>query len=175
MQVPESRSTMREKVRSLAKFQMHKLAGRRTEHVHHATSAAHDASVFPPRAEPLRDDPLQESESHIPPGLPGYRVAPGHSGWDPIESVLEMTYLMGKCVRNLLTGRLTTHHPFGLLLMALAGLALLLPFANLVWRMMMLQASDPELYRGILFVPLAILGLMFWVNLLGSLASPRRT
>lgn len=108
-QIPESRSATREKVRALAKFQMQRLIGRRSQHIHHGTLAAHEDARSSAQIEPTMVDPLEETESHIPPGLPGYRVAPGHSGWDPIESVLEIAYLIGKFFRNLFTGRLITH------------------------------------------------------------------
>jgi len=172
MQVPESRSTMREKVRALAKFQMHKLTGQRAQHLHHGTLAAHGDDLPPLHDELVPTDPLAETESHIPPGLPGYRVAPGHSGWDPVESVLEVAFLLGKCLRNLIVGQLKTHHPFGWALMALVGFCLIVPFADLTWRIATLRAGEGEMYFNIVFVPLAMLGVAFWINLILNLQTP---
>jgi hypothetical protein len=101
---PESRSSMRAKVRALAKFQMRRLIGQRT-HIHHGELAARQDWHSSERTKPTSLDPLQETESHIPPGLPGYRLSPGHSGWDPIESVMEISYLIGRFFRDLFTGR----------------------------------------------------------------------
>ncbi len=127
-QPPESRCPMRQKVRSLAKFQMQRLISRR------AARQNKDRFRVPHDHPAHQQIELSDSQSRVatePPamlGLPGYRTQTGHTGLDPIESVSEAAFLQGKFIRRLITGQLCTHNPFYLAVMAIAGFCLIAPF-----------------------------------------------
>ena len=105
------------------------------------------------------------------PGSIGYRTRGGRTGLDPIDSQLESSRMEGVFFRKLFTGRLRTHKPLYLVIMAaLAILFLLFPLAGILSDSKNL--SRPDAIRDQVLVPIICLwplGLAFLVNLVLSL------
>lgn len=75
-------------------------------------------------------DPLwqtQPDDEALQPGDPGYRTQVDHSSLDILESNAEIAHMTGVFLRNVVTGRLRTSNPVYLLLLALLGLAVMIP------------------------------------------------
>jgi hypothetical protein len=58
------------------------------------------------------------------PGLPGYRISGGRSGYDPLDTNREAAYMEGIFYRNLFTLKLRTQSAFHLSLMLIFGIIL---------------------------------------------------
>jgi hypothetical protein len=167
---PESRSTTREKVRSLAKFQMLRLINRRTARANQDHWSARELTrAETHREEPTRD-PMQEP-THLAPGLPGCRLQAGHAGLDPIENLTEAAFVYGRFIRDLFTGKLRTHNPIWLIAMAVAGIGLFAPFAILAQFAWATGEIGAMVFALFLF-PLALAAIALWMNFIRNLQTP---
>jgi len=128
------------------------------------------APIMPNSSRPIR----KIAKDNSAPGLPGYRIRQGRTGYDPIENIQEGAYLQGKFLRLLLTGRLRTRRPVYLWLMGLSGISLLAPLVlygtSYLQRKWELDAT--QWLCGML--PLAVLGLGLLVNFILSLVTNKR-
>ena len=100
-------------------------------------------------------------------GWPGFRTRAGRSGLDPVDNDTESGYMAGVMLRRLLTGKLRTRNPFALLLLAVVGLACILPLLLAV-----LEALRGNLLHLGAWVWIAIpffLGIALLVNLTRNL------
>lgn len=162
-QPPESRCPMRQKVRSLAKFQMQRLVSRRAARQNkdrfHTPHANPSHQHFEPPATESRD--ATEPPAFL--GLPGYRTQTGHTGLDPIESVSEVAFLQGKFIRQLIAGDLRTHNPIYLAAMTIAGLLLIAPFGLGLLASMYGGWTLQTFGLTLLFAPIALVGWKLWI------------
>ena len=165
----DTRSSMREKVRSLTKFQMLRLISRRE--AHKTQDRLEMRADSPNPLEPSEFDPLIDWGMHQILGLQGYRTTGTHTGLDPIESVCEMAFEIGKFIRLLATGQLHTHNLFYLIGMSIAGLCLILPLIVLVAESRFSGWNDQSIWLGVLFTPLALMGFALWMNVNTNVAS----
>jgi hypothetical protein len=156
---PESRSTTREKVRSLAKFQMLRLINRRTARANQDHWSARAISRAPAQPETPPRDPLQEAEQHLAPGV------------DPIANLNEVAFVYGRFIRDLFTGKLHTHNLVWLIVMILAGIALFAPFAMLA-QFTFTSGEIGALVLTLFLAPLALTALALWINVLINLQMP---
>jgi hypothetical protein len=62
-------------------------------------------------------------------GQAGFRIRPGWSGLDPVDTYAECGRMMGLFMRNLFTGRVRTRNPLLIAWMAILGLLMLLSIA----------------------------------------------
>lgn len=176
MQQPhESRCPMRQKVRSLAKFQMQRLVSRRVSSQNRDRFRA--SRRHPPHrpAESVAFEPRVAVESPSLLGWPGYRTQTGHTGLDPIETVLEMAFLQGKFIRRLITGQLQTHNPISLAAMALAGFCLIVPFVFCLLTSMYRGWNVQNLWLTFVLAPFALVGWMLWIDLNVNLRGDHRS
>ncbi len=169
MSTPTNKNQFRERVRSLAKFQIPGLTRQRKTHVPDNISPHGSKSRGIIHGERLSEQ--ERTARPLTSGLPGYRIQPGHTGLDPLENAWEVAFLGGKFLRNLFTGKLRTHKPVYLAAMALVGLLLFVPFV--VWAVeATLTTWDIEaVLFGVLLLPLAAIGFALWLNVSTSLQS----
>ncbi len=173
-QLHESRCPMRQKVRSLAKFQMQRLVSRRVSsqnQVRFRDARRHRAHQ---REESIAFEPRVWTEPPSLLGLPGYRTQTGHTGLDPIETLSEMAFLQGKFIRLLITGQLQTNHPISLAAMALAGVGLIVPFVFCLLTSMYSGWNEQRLWVTFALAPFALIGWMLWIDLNVSLRGDHR-
>lgn len=101
-----------------------------------------------------------------PPGFPGHRTQPGRSGLDYIDNAREFSFMEGKLIRGLFTGRLRTRNPIYQVVLLLLGLALLLPAVALFG-----ESAAGRLTTELLCFPLAlfVFGAAFLYNAVQSI------
>ncbi|HLY29132.1 MAG TPA: hypothetical protein VKQ72_22495 [Aggregatilineales bacterium] len=108
------------------------------------------------------------------PGRVGYRTRGGRTGLDPIDTQLETSHMEGVFYRKLFTGRLRTHNPVYLIVMA--GLGILFVAFPLVGIMSASSTpnglSGPDALRNQVLLPIVCLwpfGMAFLFNVIMSL------
>ncbi len=173
-QLHESRCPMRQKVRSLAKFQMQRLVSRRVSSQNLVRFRDPRRQRTHQRTESIAFEPHVWTEPPSLLGSPGYRTQTGHTGLDPIETLSEMAFLQGKFIRLLITGQLQTHHPISLVAMALVGFCLIVPFVFSLLTSMYSGWNEQKLWLTLVLAPFALVGWMLWIDLNVSLHGDHR-
>jgi hypothetical protein len=105
-------------------------------------------------------------------GQPGYRNRGNRTGLDPIDSYAEAGYAQGLFIRNLFTGRLCTRNPVLLIIMIMLGLVFFLPMLFFIQNA--IETKYLFLPGLVCLLPLAGIGVMFFVNVALSLKSRQR-
>jgi hypothetical protein len=106
-------------------------------------------------------------------GYPGHRTQPGRTGYDPLESVSEMSHVLGVLINRFITLRLHTRNWFYLALMAFLGVLCMLPA---IYCLGLFIASDGQPYELLVISVVAgLLGILWTSNLLMNLWYMRRT
>ena len=109
----------------------------------------------------------EDDESISLPGWPGYRTSAGRSGLDPIDSQTEAGHVSGVLIRQLFTLQIKTKNPIHLILLAIIGLLLLLPFIAIVSETMRGNSQDANVW--IIFILTGMIGLAAFANLIKNL------
>lgn len=157
-QPPESRSPMRQKVRSLTKFQMQRLVSRRAARQNKDRFETAHANPSHQHFEPAAFEAPETTKPQTTLGLPGYRTQPGHTGLDPIESVSEAAFLQGKFIRQLIAGDLRTHDPIILAAMSIGGFLLIVPFVLCLFASMYSGWTMQTIGLTLVLAPIALIG-----------------
>jgi superkiller protein 3 len=104
---------------------------------------------------------LDESAYHIP-GTPGYRIRPGRSGYDQLDTAFELARLQGIVIKRVFTGKFRTKNPLDLFTMIILGLVYCFPIIGIpigVWGTL------------IIGFPYWLVGVAFLVNVIMSIRS----
>jgi hypothetical protein len=109
----------------------------------------------------------EEDGSSTLPGWPGYRTSAGRSGLDPIDSQTEAGHVSGVLIRQLFTLQIKTKKPIQLILLAIIGLLLVLPFLAVVSDTVRGNSKDAIIW--IIFILPGITGLAAFANLVKNL------
>lgn len=103
-------------------------------------------------------------------GVPGHRILPGRSGYDPLDNDFEVAHIQGVWIRKAFTGKLRTREPLYLLMMAVYGIL----FASFLFVMpatVLLGSGYPNLGFTILIAPYSAMGIALLVNVFLSLTN----
>jgi hypothetical protein len=109
----------------------------------------------------------EDDDSSSLPGWPGYRTSAGRSGLDPVDSQTEAGHVSGVLIRQLFTLKIKTKNPIHLILLALIGLLLVLPFIAVISETVRGNSQDASIW--IIFILLGIIGLAAFANLIKNL------
>ena len=109
---------------------------------------------------------LDESAYHIA-GTPGYRIRPGRSGYDKLDTEFELARVQGFIIKKVFTGKFRTKNPINLFTMFILGFVFCFPISGIF-----LVPKDNFfgiLVILILFSPYWVIGTAFLVNVIRSI------
>lgn len=149
-----------------------------------------DGDDDPPGGDPPDDDPPEppdladyeaggpapgwvylSRQSYVLGGWPGHRNLPGRSGLDPLDMYIEEGHMEGVIIHMALIGRLRTHNPVYLLLMAAIGVIFSLP--GLTSLVILLQGNGSAGKLFLFYSLPLIVGTALLTNVLLGLLSDR--